>query len=788
MVNKILLRKLYRDLLQMKLQVFSISLVVSLGSAILIGFTSTFDSLQKAQSSFYQSAHFSDYFVLLKRAPMYVLQELSEVPGIIELEARLEFDGLLNVPGFSEMATAHLISIPDGTQPKMSRIHLKQGQMPSPLIRNEVIISEGFFTAHKLKLGDFLSVSLNGKLTELKVVGVGVSPEQIMPLPAGSPMPDDLHFAVFWVQQSLLEMRYDMKGAFNFLLIKAHQDKKEKELITNIESKLSKYGALNVYSRAQQVSHMYVNEELKQLRVQATILPIIFFLVAAFVLNVVMSRLIQTQRSEIATFKALGIADFSIANYYFLFALVIVSLGSGVGSLLGYWIGKMMTSMYTLFYHFPVLIYELNVTRVLFSFLVIVLVVLMALINSLQKIFVLSPAEAMRPANPAVFHKLAIEKSLWFKSFDPKTKMMLRGLLSHPLKTVFAILGLSFTVVLMVSGLFWQGSMDYLIYAQYGLVQKESGQIQLTQNLPRSALLEIQKTPGVIDAEGYRAEPVEVVFQTQKKKTSIRAYPEKAKLQSLIDDKLNEIPIPQAGIYLSKILARQLGVQEGDQVEVQFLQGKKERLILKVNKVIDSFMSSEIITSEQTLSEILKEDKLINTILFRSIENQSLLYSKLKEKPFILSVSFKDAALKVFEETSAKFLLVFAFILSLFAAAIGFGVAYNNLQISFSERDWELASLEVLGFYPFEAFKILISEMFLILILAIPFGWLGGWGLSKWMLKKMMMESFQIPFVINPSTFFYSAVILIIATLLGAALIFIKIKKMDMIATLKTRG
>lgn len=772
----------------MKLQVFSISLVVSLGSAILIGFTSTFDSLQKAQSSFYQASHFSDYFVLLKRAPLYALQEIYEVPGVIEVEPRLEFDGLLNISGFSEMATAHLISIPDGEQPKMSRIHLKQGQFPSPLVRNEVIISEGFFAAHQLKLGDSLKVNLNGKLTELKIVGVGVSPEQIMPLPAGSPMPDDLHFAVLWVQQSLLEIRYDMKGAFNFLLIKANAEKTEKELITSLETKLGKYGALNVYPRSQQVSHMYVNEELKQLQVQATVLPVIFFLVAAFVLNVVMSRLIQTQRAEIATLKALGIADFSIANYYFLFALVVVSIGSVVGSLLGYWIGKMMTSMYTLFYHFPVLVYELNTDRVIFSFLVIVLVVIMALINSLKKIFVLSPAEAMRPANPAIFHKLALEKSLWFKSFDPKTKMMLRGLLSHPLKSFFAVLGLSFTVVLMVSGLFWQGSMDYLIYAQYGLVQRESGQIQLTQNLSRSALFEIQKTPGVIEAEGYRAEPIEVIFQTQKKKTSIRAFPEKAKLQSLIDDKLNEIPIPLAGVYLSQILARQLGVKEGDHVEIQFLQGKKEKMTLKVSKVIDSFMSSEIVTSEQTLSEILKEDKLINIILFRTIENQSLLYSQLKEKPNILSVNFKDAALKVFEETSAKFLLVFAFILSLFAAAIGFGVAYNNLQISFSERDWELASLEVLGFYPVEAFKILVSEMLMILIFAIPLGWIGGWGLSKWMLKKMMMESFQIPFVINPETFFYAALILIIATGLGASLIFIKIKKMDLIATLKTRG
>lgn len=770
------------------MQVFSIALVVALGSSILIGFTSTYDSLQKAQTSFYRDANFADLFVLLKRAPLYSVQEITQNPAILDVEARLEYDGLLSIEGFDEIATAHLISIPDGGQPRISQLHLKMGQLPSTLALNEVVVSEGFFNQHKLQLGSLLSVNLNGKMTPLKIVGVGLSPEQIMALPSGSPMPDDKHYAVIWVQQSLLETRFDMNRAFNYLLLKIASQASETEIIAELEQKLNKFGALNVFSRSQQVSHVYVNEELKQLQVQATILPIIFFLVAAFVLNVVISRLIQTQRSEIATLKALGIQDIIISNYYFLFAMLIVLIGNLLGLGIGIWIGKAMTSLYTVFYHFPVLVYELNSQRVIIAFLIIFAVTLSALFNALRRIFNMSPAEAMRPPTPAMFHGFKMERSLWFQSFDTKAKMTIRGLLNQPLKSILAIFGLSFTIVLMITGLFWQDSMDYLIYAQYGITQRETGQIQLTQNLPQRSILEIQNTEGILEAEGYRVAPVEIIFENQKKKTSIRAFPERAKLQTLIDEKLNDIPLPLGGIYFSKILAKQLGVKSGDTVEIRFLEGRKEKFVLKVDKIIDSFMSAEVITSSKSLAQLLKEDQLINLILFRSVRNETILYSKLKEKPHILSVSFKDSALKIFEDTSAKFLLVFAGILSLFAAAIGFGVAYNNLQITFSERDWELASLEILGFYPFEVFRILVSEIVILLFLSIPIGWLGGWALSKWMLQKMMLESFEIPFVMTPATFIFSAIILILSTFIGALLIFFRIKKMDLIATLKTRG
>ncbi len=802
MISHTLLRKLLRDLAAMKMQVFTIALVVGLGVAVLVGFTSTYDSLRSAQSRFYAESNFADLFVSIKRAPNYAIEELRKNAGnlqagisqsdnlqsdILQIETRLEFDGLLHIPGAEDIASAHLASIPDGMQPTINRLHLIRGQLPLPTSLNETLVSEGFFNAHKLELGATVSVTLNGIRTPLKIVGVATSPEYIIAIAPGSPMPDDLHYGVFWVNQSLLEQRFDMKGAFNQLNARLAAGSSSDDVVRHVKNELNKYGAVSANARDRQISHFYVSEELKQLQVQATILPVVFFLVAAFVLNVVISRLIQTQRSEIATLKALGLPDSTISGNFFLTASAIVLLGNLFGTLIGVLIGSQMTKLYTVFYRFPILDYQLDSSRILSAVAVTFFIATLSLASSLRSVFRMAPAEAMRPPSPPVFHAFGFDNWNSVKRLDPRSKMTFRGLFSFPLKSTLSALGLSFTIVLLVSGLFWNDSMDHLVFAQYGLAQRETGSVQLTTALSEKAVTEILSLADVTEAEGYRSSAVEVRHGENVKQTVIRAFPENARLQTLIDEKLNDIPIPLEGVYLSTILARQLGAKIGDTVQVEFLEGRRENFTLKINRIVDSFMSMELITSRAQLAKMLKEDDLVNSVLFRSIGLPGPFYAELKEKPQVLSVSFKESALAIFEETSAKYIVIFAAILSVFAGAIGFGVAFNSLQIALSERDWELATLEIIGFRRGETFRILTSEILVLLLISIPIGCIGGWGLALWLLKKMSMESFQIPFIMRPMTFIYAAMILITSTALSSGIIWTRLRKMDLIATLKTR-
>ncbi|MBN22611.1 MAG: hypothetical protein CL678_15110 [Bdellovibrionaceae bacterium] len=687
MVGAVLNKKLFRDLMSLKAQVISISLVVGIGVAVLFGFTSTHRSLMKSRDDFYESANFSNLFVRLKKAPLYLVKELRKIKGVTDVEPRLEYDALLSIPNFVEPVVGHFVSIPDGMQPEQNKLFIHKGRLPSRFAVDEIVVSENFFKVHQFKLGDFIFATLNGKKKKLKIVGVGVTPEYVIAIQPGSAFPDDFHFSVIWMNQSVLAGTYDMRASFNSVVLRTKREALEEKLIYRIDQILDKYGSTGAYGLDKQVSSVYVREELNQLKVQAAFIPILFFLVAAFILNVVISRLVRAQRSEIATLKAVGYFDFSISGYYFKIAALIVLVGTVIGVLLGIWIGDSMIRLYADFYHFPVLSYDFSYYQIFVAVVVSIATAGSGVYSSLRKIFKLQPAEAMRPPSPPSFHQGFFENSRWFQLFQTRTRMMIRGITVFPGRALLTGFGLSFAIVLLVSGLFWQDTIDYLILAQYTFIEKETGSIQLTQSTQSSVVYEVLRQKGVLEAEGYYRVGVKARFQNREEMTALNGFPHHAKLQGIVDQNLKRIELPDGGIYIGRILANQLGVIEGDQIEIEVLEGRKPKAVIRVQKIVDNFMSNEIITSRKNVAKIMKTDDLVNRILFRAYSDSTELYSQLKEMPTVLTVNYRDGALKMFNETSAQYLLVFSFIFSLFAGAIGFGIAYNNMRVTLAERD-----------------------------------------------------------------------------------------------------
>ncbi len=781
-------KKLLRELIHLKPQVFSIAMVIGIGVAVMFGFSSTYESLKASRDTFYSSSNFSDIFINVKKAPESISHQITQLDGVVQVETRLEYDALLSLSNMVEPAVGHFISLPDGKQPEMNRLSLVQGRLPAELSTDEVVVSEGFFKARGFRLGERFLASLNGKQRDLKVVGVGVTPEHVIALQAGSPMPDNNHFSLIWINESVLRASYDMRAAFNSAVIKNNPDVLTESVISQIDNIMERYGGVGAYSRDQQSSYVYVQEELKQLQVQATTIPVVFFLVAAFILNVVMSRIIRSQRGEIATLKALGFHNMEISAFYYQISLVIVGLGVVFGLILGTWIGSTMIHLYGEYYHFPTLKYKFSFTYFMAALGVSAGTAALGVYSSLRNIFKLSPAEAMRPPAPHKFHHSFIERLGWFRGVEIKKRMILRGLVGFPGKSLMTGLGLCFSVVILISGLFWKDSINFLLLAQYSFSQKETGSIQLTHALSPQAVFEVARLPGVIEAEGYRNTPVKVTYRNNEKNTIIKGLPRSPRLLGLVNDQLQELPVPERGILISRILADQLGVNIGDTVKIKVTDGRRPQFFLKVEKIFEGLMNTEVLTSRKALSDLLKTDDLVNQVLFRSFSSPEILYTRLKEMPYVLSISYRDSVVSFFQENAAKFILIFAFILSFFAGAIGFGVAFNSMRVAVSERDWELSTLQVLGFTNFEVFQLILGEILLLLILFTPVGWALGYLMSGFYIQAMTMESFRIPFVIDISTFFFATGILLLSAALGGAVIYRIISNSDMIATLKSRG
>ena len=207
--------KLWRELWQMRLQAIAIAMVIVSGVSIFIMSLSTLDSLFETRENYYRKHHFADIFSSLKRAPLSLLKRIQEIPGVDKVETRVIAYVNLDIEGFNDPVSGHLLSLPYNDRGLLNQIYLKQGRLLEAGHDNEVLISEEFAQAHKLHPGDQIHATINGRRKALTIVGHAMSPEYIYQIAPGAMFPDYQRYGVLWMAQKPLATAYDMEGAFN---------------------------------------------------------------------------------------------------------------------------------------------------------------------------------------------------------------------------------------------------------------------------------------------------------------------------------------------------------------------------------------------------------------------------------------------------------------------------------------------------------------------------------------------------------------------------------------------
>jgi putative ABC transport system permease protein len=313
---KVLDRKLLRDLGRMKGQVITIAIVVARGIAVFVSALSTYDSLRQSQQDYYATARFAQVFAHLKRAPMPLVPQMREIPGIAEVEPRLIYDVTLDVAGVAAPVVGRMIGVPTSGQPTLNRLYLRRGRLIDAAHAHEVVISEGFALANHLSPGDQIAAILNGRRQELEIVGVVLSAEYVYAIRAGDPLPDNRQFGIVWINHDTLASAFTMEGAFNNVVLTLAPRASEPAVIAALDHLCTPYGGLGAYSRNQQLSHLFLSEEIRQQEVMATTMPPVFVAVAIFLLHVVLGRIVIGQREQIAALKALGYDNLTVGLHY----------------------------------------------------------------------------------------------------------------------------------------------------------------------------------------------------------------------------------------------------------------------------------------------------------------------------------------------------------------------------------------------------------------------------------------------------------------------------------------
>jgi putative ABC transport system permease protein len=584
-----------------------------------------------------------------------------------------------------------------------------------------------------------------------------------------------------------LAAAYDMEGAFNNLVLTLSRTARLGDVLDQLDRILAPYGSLGAIGREDQISHRYLSEELNQLANMATIFPTIFLGVSAFLLNVVMTRLISAQRSQIAILKAFGHSNLEVGLHYTRLVLLICMLGLLLGFAGGVWLGRQMAELYQEFFRFPFLEYRLGLHVILIGTGVTVAAALGGTISALRRAVVLPPAEAMRPEPPPVFKPTLIERLGLQRFFSQSARMVLRNIERRPFKALLSIVGISFACGILMVGRFQGAAIDFMLDVQFGLAQRDDLTVTFFEPASSKALFELKSMEGVDRAEPFRSSPVILRSGHRTYRTAIQGLPLAGDLRRVLDTRLRRVELPPEGLVLTDFLGEQLGVGPGDTLEVEFLEGRRETLEIPVSGLVKEYMGVSAYMNIDGLNRILKEgDVLSGAYLAIDEGSREDILDTLKNSPRVAGVTDRRTAVVNFLEQMAGTVLIFAFFSTILAGSIAFGVVYNNARITLAERSRELATLRVMGFTKGEIVSILLGELALLTIVAIPPGFLIGWGLIGYIVRGIESDLYRIPIVTEPPMFAFAATVVLASGLLSGLIVARKLYHLDLIAVLKS--
>jgi len=783
---KLLDLKLLRDLRSLKAQALAVALVMACGLAMMVMTRSLILSLDTARAGYYERHRFGEVFSSLKRAPKSVASQIAGLPGVAAVEASVAMQVTLDIPGMIEPATGLINSLPDRREPVLNRPYLRSGRLLAPGARNEALVSEAFSDAHTLRPGDSIAAILNGRKITLRIVGIVLSPQYVFEAAPGAALPDNRSFGVFWMREEELAEAFNLEGAFNTVALTLAPGASERAVISALDRVLEPFGSLGAYGRKDHPSDVRVSDEIRVLTGLSFAFPLVFLSVAAFMTNAVMGRQIALQREQIAILKAFGFTNRQIGLHFIQFALVIVSAGTFAGVLGGWLLGHKLVNMYHLFFRFPALEFQLATGALIAAALASCVAALIGVVGAVRRVVALSPAEAMRPEPPASFRPAFFERMGVARWFGVSFRMSLRNIERKPVQALLTCAALALATGILVIPNSFRDGIHHILDFQWDVSQRQTVTLSLVEPGPLRALADFRALPGVVHAEPFRSVAAELRAGSRSRRIGVSGMPADGHLARVIDANDHRITLPPKGMVLSKALADGLAVKLGDTVVVRVLQGERPERNVPVTGLAEDFAGVAAYMDMEALNRLLGEGDRINGARLTVASGRwNEFLTAVKNTPQSAGVVVKEAVRASFRKTTAESIGLIQMIYLTFATAVAFGIVYNSARISLSERARELATLRVLGFTRGEVGGVLVGELVILTLVALPVGLVLGSFLAKSILDSVNTETVRLPLILTPANYAFAVLVVATATAISATLACRRLNQLDLVGALK---
>jgi putative ABC transport system permease protein len=717
-----------------------------------------------------------------------VAKQIGKIPGVSTVETRIVTSALLEIEGLNEPATGHFIGVPDGGMPLLNRPYLKLGRLPTANSADEVVVNQAFAEALDFRPGDTFAATLNGRKHRLRIVGTAYSPEFVYVAGPGEIMPDDRRFGVVWMNESNLAAIYNLEAAFTSLLVRTTRDANQDMVLEQVDYLLARYGGQAAHGRRDQFSHAFLNHGLDMLHSMSLTLPPVFFAIAFFLTYMTLGRIILLERSQIGLLKALGYDNFAIIGHYLKFVAILCLAGILAGSAVGMLLGQYVTRLYSDYFRFPLLIFSPASDVFLMAALLPALAGMTGTVQSVVRIAALSPAVAMRPEPPPHYRdgQTAVNKAV--AALPPLTKMAFRSAIQNRMRSFLTMVGLAMSSAILIASLYLADSMEHLVDVKFMLSERQDASIEFVTPASLDALRSVRRLPGVEYAEPVRVVPARIRKGTVERRIVLYGRPSGAKLHRIVDTDLRAIAPPVFGVAINSWLAGVLDVAIGESLEIELLGRTRRSVSLPVVALTEEYLGLQATTDISALRHLLREGPLVDRVDLR-VDPLKLdaLYKEIKTTPAFAGITLQHVSLANFKAAFVVIVSAMAVIYTGLAGTIAFGIVYNAVRISLSERAGELATLRVLGFSNSEVFWVLVGEIAILLALSLPLGWATGYTIAWIMGETMAADLMRMPLALDRGTFALASSAVIVAAVFSALFARGHIRRFDLVAVLKTR-
>ncbi len=343
--------KLRRDLYAAKARLLGVVVIIAIGVAVFLLYQTVYLNLERSRLRSYAACRMADFWVNIQKVPHAEVERLTDVAGISEVRPCITQHLIIDLPGVERPLTGTLVSLPSDPQPVINQVVLRSGSYFTGLRRNEVIVSDRFARAQKLRPGDRLYILLNNRRQELVMVGTAVSSEYAFPAAPGNQVPDKEGYAILYVSEEFAEEALDLEGAANQIvgLLAPEYKERPEPVLQEIERRLASFGAATTTPLERQSSHVAVATAIHVYRVLSILAPAVFLSAAVMILDILMQRMSEQQRTIVGTLKSLGYRDSDLVLHFLKFGVFVGLIGGTLGVALGYLLAHLDAAVGRLF-------------------------------------------------------------------------------------------------------------------------------------------------------------------------------------------------------------------------------------------------------------------------------------------------------------------------------------------------------------------------------------------------------------------------------------------------------